>query len=113
MPFGKDFIWGSATSAYQVEGAAHESDKGNCIWDASSAAGNRIFEGQTGDTACDHYHRYAEDVALMAKLKIPYYRFSVFWSSLIPEGTGKISIAGRDFYDRLIDELLGHGIAPF
>lgn len=92
MPFGKDFIWGSATSAYQVEGAAHESDKGNCIWDASSAAGNRIFEGQTGDTACDHYHRYAEDVALMAKLKIPYYRFSVNWSRLIPEGTGKVAL---------------------
>lgn len=112
MPFGKDFIWGSATSAYQVEGAAHESDKGDCIWDISSASGNCIFEGQIGDTACDHYHRYAEDIALMAKLKIPYYRFSVNWSRLIPEGTGKVSIAGRDFYDRLIDELLGHGIAP-
>ena len=84
MPFGKDFIWGSATSAYQVEGAAHESDKGDCIWDISSASGNCIFEGQIGDTACDHYHRYAEDVALMAKLKIPYYRAL---SDLISLGT--------------------------
>ncbi|MDD6994740.1 MAG: GH1 family beta-glucosidase [Candidatus Borkfalkiaceae bacterium] len=113
MSFGKDFIWGVATSAYQIEGAAYEADKGECIWDVSSKSKKYIFEGHTGDTACDHYHRYAEDLALLAKLRIRHYRFSVNWARLFPEGIGKISVKGKDFYDRLIDEMLKNGITPY
>lgn len=113
MGFRKDFIWGAATASYQIEGAAGEDGKGASIWDHFSHVPGNVFEGHTGDVACDHYHRVSEDVALMKRLGIKNYRFSLSWPRLIPEGTGKVNGAGIDFYNRLIDELLESGIRPF
>ena len=111
--FPPDFVWGAATAAYQVEGAAGEDGRGESIWDRFSHTPGRVRNGDTGDVACDHYHRYREDVALMADLGLGAYRFSVAWSRVLPEGTGRLNEAGLDFYDRLVDELLGLGIEPF
>lgn len=103
-------MWGAATSAYQIEGGRHEGEKGQSIWDRFSDLG-RIAE--SGDVACDHFHRYAEDVALMADLGIDAYRFSIAWTRVLPEGTGRVSHEGLDFYKRLVDLLHEHGITPF
>lgn len=111
--FGKDFVWGAATSAYQVEGAAFEDGKGLNVWDVFSHQEGRIFEGNNGDTACDHYHHIEEDVKLMKQLGLKAYRFSVNWARILPEGTGRIEKRGLDFYDRLIDLLLENGIEPY
>ncbi len=111
-PFPPGFRWGTATSSYQVEGAVHEDGRGESIWDRFAHSPGNIANGDTGDIACDHYHRYREDVALMADLGLDAYRFSVAWPRVIPQGSGRVNEAGLDFYDRLVDELCAHGIAP-
>ncbi|MFI6294418.1 GH1 family beta-glucosidase [Nonomuraea sp. NPDC050790] len=113
MRFPDGFVWGVSTSAYQIEGAAGEDGRGPSIWDTFSHAPGRIADGADGDVACDHYHRHAEDVGLMKGLGVRAYRFSVSWSRVLPEGAGKVNAAGLDFYERLVDELLGNGIAPY
>ncbi len=111
--FPKDFIWGCATSAYQIEGAWKEDGKGPSIWDTFTHSPGRIADGSTGDTAVDHYHRYKEDVALIADLGLQAYRFSIAWTRILPEGRGRINPSGLDFYDRLVDELLRKKIEPY
>ena len=111
-PFPKDFTWGVATAAYQVEGAASEDGRGPSVWDTFSKKPGAVFEGHTGDVACDHYHRYKEDVALMKTLGAKSYRFSVSWTRLLPEGTGTPNPKGFDFYNRLLDELAKANIHP-
>jgi beta-glucosidase len=111
--FPDGFTWGSATAAYQVEGAVTEDGRGPCIWDRFSHEPGKVEGGDTGDVACDHYHRWREDVALMRELGLGAYRFSVAWSRVIPEGRGAVNSKGLDFYDRLVDELLKVGIEPF
>ena len=110
--FPDGFLWGAATAAYQVEGAWDEDGKGPSIWDTFCRAPGRVANGHTGDVACDHYHRYVEDVALMRELGLGAYRFSVSWPRVLPEGTGRVNRAGLDFYSRLVDALLEAGIAP-
>ena len=110
--FPTDFLWGAATSAYQVEGAVDEDDRGASIWDTFSHTPGRTLNGATGDVAVDHYHRYAEDVAVMAELGVKAYRFSIAWSRILPQGTGRVNEAGIGFYRRLCQELLGAGIKP-
>lgn len=113
MSFKKDFVWGSATASYQIEGAAFEDGRGPSIWDVFSHAPGKVFRGHTGDVACDHYHHMEEDVAMMAGMGLKNYRFSVSWSRLIPEGIGAVNEKGIAFYDRLIDRLLENGIRPW
>ncbi len=113
MGFREDFIWGVATASYQIEGAAYEDGKGLSVWDDFCRQRGRIFEGHTGDVACDHYHRYQEDIALMASLGVKNYRFSISWPRILPEGTGKVNPKGLDFYKKLVDSLLSHGITPY
>ena len=110
--FPKDFLWGVATSAGQIEGAAFEDGRGASIWDTFARIPGKIRNGDLPEVACDHYHRYKEDVALMKSLGIRSYRFSFSWSRVIPDGVGVINEKGLDFYDRLIDELLKAGIVP-
>ncbi len=111
--FPSDFVWGAATAAYQIEGAWNEDGKGESIWDRFSHTPGRIEDGSTGDIACDHYHRWREDVALMQDLGLRAYRFSISWPRLLPEGRGRANPAGFDFYDQLVDALLRAGIEPF
>ena len=113
MTFPRDFVWGTATASYQIEGAALQEGRGECIWTRFSHTPNKVKYGHTGDVACDHYHRYPEDVALMQSLGVHAYRFSIAWSRLIPNGTGAVNPMGIDFYSRLIDKLLEAGITPF
>jgi beta-glucosidase len=110
--FPPGFVWGVATAAYQIEGAVAEDGRGPSIWDTFSHEPGRVVDGGTGDVACDHYHRYAGDVALMADLGIGGYRFSVSWSRVQPGGSGPPNKDGLAFYDRLTDAVLEHGIAP-
>jgi beta-glucosidase len=111
--FPRDFTWGVATSAYQIEGAWNEDGKGESIWDRFSHTPGKVMNGDTGDTACDHYHRYAEDVALMKKLGVKAYRFSVSWPRVLPKGKGAVNNAGLDFYKRLVNKLLQAEIEPW
>jgi beta-glucosidase len=111
--FPTQFLWGAATAAYQIEGAWNEDGKGKSIWDLFSHIPGRTHNGDTGDVACDHYHRYRDDIALMRRLGLKAYRFSISWPRVIPAGSGLVNPAGLDFYDRLVDELLAAGIAPF
>lgn len=113
MGFAKDFVWGAATSSYQIEGTVRDSGKGQNIWDVFTKEPGRVYEGHTGDIACDHYHRFREDVAYMKELGLKGYRFSIDWSRVLPEGTGKVNEKGIDFYNALIDELLEQGIEPY
>ena len=113
MGFAKDFVWGAATSSYQIEGTGRDSGKGQNIWDVFTKDPGRVYEGHTGDIACDHYHRFREDVAYMKELGLKGYRFSIDWSRALPEGTGKVNEKGIDFYNALIDELLEQGIEPY
>ena len=112
-PFPQDFLWGAATSAYQIEGGWNADGKGPSIWDHFCHTPGHIANGETGDVACDHYHRFREDVALMRELGLQAYRFSINWPRVLPEGTGTVNQAGLDFYRRLTDELLEAGITPF
>jgi beta-glucosidase len=107
------FTWGVATSSYQIEGAANEDGRGPSIWDTYSRLPGKIKNGDTGDVACDHYHRYREDVALMQEFGVEAYRFSVAWPRIMPEGRGAINEAGLAFYDRLIDAVIAAGIEPW
>jgi len=111
LPFG--FVWGVSTSSYQVEGAAREGGRGPSVWDVFSRVPGKIANGDTGDVACDHYHRYSEDIALMHEMGVNAYRFSVAWPRVLPTGRGAVNEAGVAFYDRLIDSLLVAGIEPW
>ncbi|MBX6748992.1 MAG: beta-glucosidase [Micromonosporaceae bacterium] len=111
-PADHPFWWGVSTSAYQIEGAVRADGRGVSIWDTFTHEPGRIATGETGDVACDHYHRHAEDVALMAGLGIDAYRFSVAWPRVQPDGRGPVNQRGLDFYRRLVDDLLAAGIAP-
>jgi beta-glucosidase len=113
MAFSKDFLWGTATASYQIEGGGLSEGRGECIWYRFSHTPGNTKNGDTGDVACDHLHRYREDVALMADLGVNAYRFSISWPRVIPAGTGATNEQGLDFYDRLVDELLKHNIKPF
>ncbi|AZM87569.1 MULTISPECIES: GH1 family beta-glucosidase [Streptomyces] len=110
--FPSGFLWGTATAAYQIEGAAREDGRTPSIWDTFSHTPGKVFEGHTGDVAVDHYHRFAEDVRLMSELGLGAYRFSVSWSRVQPTGRGPAVQKGLDFYRRLVDELLAAGIEP-
>jgi beta-glucosidase len=110
--FPRDFQWGVATAAYQIEGATTEDGRGRSIWDTFAHEPGRIEQGHTGDVACDHYHRYRHDVSLMRELNVGTYRFSISWPRLIPDGSGPTNTRGLDFYDRLVDTLLESGINP-
>jgi beta-glucosidase len=109
--FPEGFLWGAATSAYQIEGAWNEDGKGESIWDRFAHSRGKILRGDTGDVACDHYHRMEEDVALMKSLGLKAYRFSISWPRVMPEGRGRVNAKGLDFYDRLVDALGEAGIA--
>ncbi len=113
MAFKKDFVWGAATAAYQIEGAWNEDGKGENVWDVFCHEYSHVEQGHTGDVACDHYHRYKEDVKLMKDLGLKAYRFSISWSRLIPNGAGELNPKGVEFYSNLIDELLANGIEPY
>ena len=110
--FPPGFLWGAATAAYQIEGAAHEDGRRDSIWDTFSRVPGAVLGGDDGEVACDHYHRFADDVALMADLNLASYRFSTSWARVRPDG-GAVNPAGLDFYSRLVDELLSHDIMPW
>jgi beta-glucosidase len=111
--FPQGFLWGSATASYQVEGAVNEDGRGPSIWDTFSHTSGKTNNGDTGDVADDHYHRYKEDVQLMKALGLKTYRFSVAWPRIYPQGTGTPNPKGLDFYNRLVDELLANNIQPY
>lgn len=113
MRFPHDFLFGAASSAYQVEGAWNEDGKGVSNWDVFSKIPGKTFEGTNGDVAVDHYHRYKEDIKLMAEMGLESYRFSVAWTRIIPDGDGEINPKGLEFYNNLINECLKYGIVPF
>lgn len=113
MGFREDFVWGAATSAYQIEGATNEDGKGKHIWDVFTKEDGRVYEGHSGDIACDHYHRFREDVAIMKEMGLKAYRFSIDWARVLPDGIGNVNEKGVEFYSKLIDELLGAGIEPY
>ncbi|MEK7730024.1 MAG: GH1 family beta-glucosidase [candidate division KSB1 bacterium] len=113
MSFPKDFVWGAAAASFQIEGAAAEDGKGLSVWDMRCKVPGKIWEGNTGEVACDHYHRYAEDVALMAQIGLQAYRLSISWPRVLPAGVGAVNAKGLAFYDRLIDTLLQHNIQPW
>jgi beta-glucosidase len=108
--FPSNFLWGVSTAAYQIEGAVAEDGRGRSIWDTFAHTPGRVRDGDTGDVACDHYHRWPEDVALLADLGVDAYRFSIAWPRVQPDGSGPVNPAGLDFYDRLVDELVARGI---
>lgn len=113
LSFPRNFVWGVATSAYQIEGAATADGRSPSIWDVFSHTPGKTLHGHTGDVACDHYHRWPEDVAIMRDLGLHAYRFSVSWPRILPDGCGRVNQAGLDFYKRLVDGLLEAGITPF
>ena len=112
MPFPADFLWGAATASYQIEGAVTEDGRGESIWDRFSHTPGMTENGDTGDVACDHYHRWPEDLDLMQEVGLKAYRFSVAWPRIFPEGGGTVNQRGLSFYARLVDELLERDIAP-
>jgi beta-glucosidase len=113
LTFPPGFLWGAATASYQIEGAVAEDGRTPSIWDTFSHTPGRTRGGDTGDEACDHYHRYREDVALMRDLGLRAYRFSIAWPRVQPGGSGPMNAKGLDFYQRLVDELLEHDILPW
>ncbi|MHC1682129.1 MAG: GH1 family beta-glucosidase [Clostridiaceae bacterium] len=113
MKFPKDFLFGAASASYQVEGAYNEDGKGVSNWDVFSKIPGKTFEGTNGDVSVDHYHRYKEDVKLMAEIGLESYRFSISWPRIIPDGDGEVNLKGIEFYNNLIDECLKYGIVPF
>ena len=113
LSFPRGFLWGTATSAYQIEGAVKEDQRGPSIWDTYAHTSGTIQDGSHGDQANDHYHLYKDDVQLMKALGAKAYRFSIAWPRVFPEGTGAANPNGLDFYNRLLDELLANGIEPF
>lgn len=125
MSFPTNFTWGAASSAYQIEGAWNQDGRGPSIWDtychATPTQGGpgfnpikpNVYQGHTGDVACDHYHKYKEDVAIMKSIGLQAYRFSIAWTRVMPDGVGTVNAKGLDFYDRLVNELLASGITPY
>jgi len=113
MSFPDEFAWGAATASYQIEGAVDADGRGPSVWDSYCARPGAIWEGQSGAVACDHYHRWQEDVALMRQVGLKAYRFSIAWPRILPEGAGTVNPKGLGFYDRLVDELLAAGIQPW
>jgi beta-glucosidase/6-phospho-beta-glucosidase/beta-galactosidase len=113
IKFPEGFVWGAATSSYQIEGAWSEDGKGERVWDALCHTNNVIRDGDTGDIACDHYQRYKEDVQLMKDMNLQAYRFSGSWPRIFPKGNRKVSSKGVKFYDNLINELIANDIEPF
>ena len=113
LAFPKGFLWGTATASYQVEGAANEDGRGMTIWDSFSHTPGNVLNNDTGDVACDFYHKYKEDIQLIKSLNAKSYRFSIAWSRIFPNGTGAPNAKGLDFYNRMVDELLANGIEPF
>ena len=112
LTFPDSFLWGGATASYQIEGAWDEDGKGESIWDVFSHTPGKVDNGDTGDVACDHYHRYLDDVALMKEIGLKAYRFSISWPRILPDGTGAVNPKGLDFYSRLVDVLRDAGIRP-
>ena len=112
MGFSSNFLWGAACAAYQVEGGHDADGKGKSIWDEAMTHPGYVPHGETGDTACDFYHRMREDVALMAQMGLKAFRFSISWSRVIPQGTGEVNEAGMKFYSDLVDELRENNIEP-
>src|SRR5437870_9276013 len=112
ITFPEGFLWGSATSAYQIEGSPLADGAGPSIWQRFVHTPGMIHDGETGDVACDHYRRYVDDIALMRRLGMRAYRFSTSWSRVLPQGRGAVNRAGLAFYDRLVDTLLENGIEP-
>lgn len=113
LTFPPDFLWGTATSSYQIEGAWNADGKGESIWDRFSHTPGKIEDSSSGDVACDHYYRWPEDVALMQELGLQAYRFSIAWPRILPQGRGQVNQKGLDFYSRLVDGLLAANITPF
>ncbi len=113
MSFPKNFVWGAAAASYQIEGGAYDDGKGLSVWDTFCQTPGKVYHGNTGELACDHYHRYREDAALMGEIGLQAYRLSIGWPRVIPEGVGEVNAAGLDFYDRLIDALLEHNVQPW
>jgi beta-glucosidase len=111
--FPANFLWGAATASYQIEGATHEDGRGSSIWDTFAATPGKVYQGHNGDVADDHYHRVDDDIALMTRLGLSAYRFSIAWPRILPQGRGDVNSRGLDFYERLVDTLLGKGIQPF
>ena len=112
ITFPDGFLWGAATAAYQIEGAAHDGGRGLSVWDTFSHTEGKVANRHTGDIACDHYHRVEQDVAMMAQLGLQSYRFSIAWSRVMPDGRGHVNAEGLAFYERLVDGLLERGIEP-
>ncbi len=112
LRFPDGFLWGAATAAYQIEGAPDADGKGPSIWDTFSHIPGKIWHGETGDVACDSYHRYPEDIAMLTRLGVGSYRFSLAWTRIQPDGRGQVNQAGLDYYSRLVDALLEKGITP-
>ena len=110
--FEKDFTWGVATAAYQIEGGAYQDGKGLSVWDIACQKENVIRNGESGDVACNHYERLEEDLDLLASLRVKAYRFSIAWTRIFPDGIGAVNAKGVAFYDKLIDGLLKRGIRP-
>ncbi|TDD61422.1 glycosyl hydrolase family protein, partial [Actinomadura darangshiensis] len=113
LTFPPGFVWGAATAAYQIEGAARDDGRGPSIWDTFCRVPGKVAGGHSGDVACDHYHRFRDDIRLMAGLGLGVYRFSVAWPRVQPDGSGPVNPRGIGFYDRLVDELLQAGITPY
>jgi beta-glucosidase len=113
LEFGDDFLWGVATSAYQIEGAVHEDGRAPSIWDTFCRVPGAVANGEHGDVACDHYHRWGSDLDLVAGLGLNAYRFSIAWPRVVPAGRGRVNEVGLDFYERLVDGMLERGLAPF
>ena len=113
MGFKKDFVWGAATAAYQIEGGAYEDGKGLSVWDVFSKTKGKVYNGDTGDFACDSYHRWQEDIGLLKDLGVDAYRFSLSWPRIIPQGDGELCEEGLAFYDRFIDGLVEASITPY
>lgn len=113
MGYPSNFVWGAAAAAYQIEGAAREDGRGESVWDMFCRKDGAVFSGHSGDVACDHYHRWREDIALMQELGLRAYRLSFSWPRILPAGTGQVNPRGLEFYDNLIDGLLAAGITPY
>src|SRR5690349_255170 len=113
LRFPDKFVWGVATSSYQIEGATSEDGRSESIWDRFAKTPGQITDGTNGDVACDHYHRWPEDIALMKSLGMMAYRFSLAWPRILPNGRGAVNQKGLDFYSRLVDGLLEAGIEPY
>ena len=113
MGFSDNFVWGAATSAYQIEGGVKGTGKGMHIWDVYTKESGKVYGGHTGETACDHYHRFREDVRIMKEIGLKAYRFSIDWARVLPEGTGRVNEEGIRFYSNLIDALVENNIEPY